>query len=129
MKGRNGLLTLIILALISSTSVGCFGLVPIRESLELMRGEPLIVEIDQKTNISYTFQTAQSEEYENSSTFEITDSVTELIIYVRVSMPDPLDISKEIRDLIEENSGVNITAFSCTTRFVHIKIIPSHTPQ
>jgi len=125
MKATNSLITLILVSLIVSTSVGCFGLVPMRESLELMRGEPIIVEIDEKTNISYTFQSAQSAPYQNSSNFEVTESVSELIIYVRVSMPDPLDISKEIRDIIEETTDVNITSFSCATRFVHIKIINS----
>ena len=93
MKGTNRVITLILISLIVSTSAGCFGLVPMRESLELMRGEPSIVEIDEKTNVSYTFQSAQSESYQNTSTFEVTESVSELIIYVRVSMPDPLDLS------------------------------------
>ena len=69
MKRTNSILTLILVSLIASTSIGCFGLVPIRESLELMRGEPITVEIDQKTNISYTFQSAQSEPYENISNY------------------------------------------------------------
>ena len=125
MKGTNRVITLILISLIVSTSAGCFGLVPMRESLELMRGEPSIVEIDEKTNVSYTFQSAQSESYQNTSTFEVTESVSELIIYVRVSMPDPLDISKEIRDIIEDTTDVNITSFSCATRFVHVKIINS----
>jgi len=122
MKGTNRLITLILISLIVSTSAGCFGLVPMRESLELMRGEPIIVEIDEKTNVSYTFQSAQSESYQNTSTFEVTESVSELIIYVRVSMPDPLDLSKQIRDLIYDTTGVNVSTLSQEARYVHVKI-------
>ncbi len=126
MKGTNNLLTLVLVSLIASTSMGCFGLVPIRESLELMRGEPIIVEIDEKTNISYTFQSAQSQPYENSSTFLVTESVSELIIYVRVSMPDPLDLSQTIRDMIYETTGVNVSTLSKEARYVHVKILNSN---
>ena len=122
MKRTNRILTLILVSLIASTSIGCFGLVPIRESLEFMRGEPITVEINQKTNISYTFQSAQSEPYENISTFEVTDSVSELIIYVRVSMPDPLDLSQTVRDFIFESTGVNVSTLSQEARYVHVKI-------
>lgn len=122
MKGANSILTLILVSLIASTSIGCFGLVPIRESLEYMRGVPITVEIDEKTNISYTFQSAQSEPYENISNFEVTDSVSELIIYVRVSMPDPLDLSQTVRDFIFESTGVNVSTLSQEARYVHVKI-------
>jgi len=126
MKGANNLLTLILVSLIASTSIGCFGLVPIRESLELMRGEPAIIEISEKTNISYTFQSAQSQPYENTTIFEVTDSVSELIIYVRVSMPDPLDLSQQIRDLIYDTTGVNVSTLSKEARYVHVKILNSN---
>ena len=53
MKGASSVLTLILASLIITSSMGCFGLVPMRESLELMRGEPIIETIDYKTNISY----------------------------------------------------------------------------
>ena len=122
MKATKSLITLILVSLIVSTSAGCFGLIPMRESLELMRGKPAIIEIEDKTNISYTFQSAQSESYQNSSNFEVTESVSELIIYVRVSMPDPLDLSKQIRDLIYDTTGVNVSTLSQEARFVHIKI-------
>jgi hypothetical protein len=122
MKRTNSILTLILVSLIASTSIGCFGLVPIRESLELMRGVPITVEIDQKTNISYTFQSAQSEPYENISNFEVSDSVSELIIYVRVSMPDPLDLSQTVRDFIFDSTGVNVSTLSQEARYVHVKI-------
>tara|TARA_B100001123_G_scaffold342701_1_gene388917 strand:- start:347 stop:889 length:543 start_codon:yes stop_codon:yes gene_type:complete len=106
--------------------MGCFGLVPIRESLELMRGEPQIKEIEEKTNISYTFQSANSQPYENSSTFEVTESVSELIIYVRVSMPDPLDLSQTVRDEIQQWLGVNVSTLSQEARYVHVKILNSN---
>lgn len=93
-----------------------------RESLELMRGEPIIEKIDEKTNISYTFQTAQSEVYQNSTNFEVSESVSELIIYVRVSMPDPLDLSQQIRELIYDTTGVNVSTLSQEARYVHVKI-------
>ncbi len=125
MKGNNSLTTFILISLFLSGTMGCFGLVPIRESLEYMRGEPVIVEIDQKTNITYTFENPSSEAYDNSSTFEITDSVSELIIYVRVSMPDPFDIAQETRDLIEDLTGLNISTLSQEARYVHIKILNS----
>ena len=126
MKGASSVLTLILASLIITSSMGCFGLVPMRESLELMRGEPIIVEIDEKTNISYTFQSAQSQPYENSSTFLVTESVSELIIYVRVSMPDPLDLSQTIRDMIYETTGVNVSTLSKEARYVHVKILNSN---
>ena len=122
MKGTNSIFTLIFASLIVTSSMGCFGLVPIRESLELMRGEPAIENIEEKTNISYTFQTAQSEVYENSSTFEVTESVSELIIYVRVSMPDPLDLSQQVRELIYDTTGINVSTLSQEARYVHVKI-------
>jgi len=87
-----------------------------------MRGVPITVEIDQKTNISYTFQSAQSEPYENISNFEVSDSVSELIIYVRVSMPDPLDLSQTVRDFIFDSTGVNVSTLSQEARYVHVKI-------
>ncbi len=126
MKGTNSLFTLIFVSLLVSTSMGCFGLVPIRESLELMRGEPQIKEIEEKTNISYTFQSANSQPYENSSTFEVTESVSELIIYVRVSMPDPLDLSQTVRDEIQQWLGVNVSTLSQEARYVHVKILNSN---
>ncbi len=122
MKGTNSIFTLIFASLIVTSSMGCFGLVPIRESLELMRGAPAIENIEEKTNISYTFQTAQSEVYENSSTFEVTESVSELIIYVRVSMPDPLDLSQQVRELIYDTTGINVSTLSQEARYVHVKI-------
>ncbi len=126
MKSNNSLITFIFISLFMSGTVGCFGLVPIRESLEYMRGEPTIVEIDQKTNISYTFENPSSEGYDNSSTFEVTESVSELIIYVRVSMPDPFDISQQVRDLIESSTGINVSTLSQEARYVHIKILNSN---
>ena len=122
MKGTNSIFTLIFASLIVTSSMGCFGLVPIRESLELMRRAPAIENIEEKTNISYTFQTAQSEVYENSSTFEVTESVSELIIYVRVSMPDPLDLSQQVRELIYDTTGINVSTLSQEARYVHVKI-------
>ncbi len=122
MKGTNSIFTLIFASLIVTSSMGCFGLVPIRESLELMRGAPAVENIEEKTNISYTFQTAQSEVYENSSTFEVTESVSELIIYVRVSMPDPLDLSQQVRELIYDTTGINVSTLSQEARYVHVKI-------
>ncbi|MBJ99711.1 MAG: hypothetical protein CMB48_01750 [Euryarchaeota archaeon] len=122
MKGTNSIFTLIFASLIVTSSMGCFGLVPLRESLELMRGAPAIENIEEKTNISYTFQTAQSEVYENSSTFEVTESVSELIIYVRVSMPDPLDLSQQVRELIYDTTGINVSTLSQEARYVHVKI-------
>ncbi len=122
MKGTNSIFTLIFATIIVTSSMGCFGLVPIRESLELMRGAPAIENIEEKTNISYTFQTAQSEVYENSSTFEVTESVSELIIYVRVSMPDPLDLSQQVRELIYDTTGINVSTLSQEARYVHVKI-------
>ena len=81
-----------------------------------------IKNIEEKTNISYTFQTAQSEVYQNSTNFEVSESVSELIIYVRVSMPDPLDLSQQIRELIYDTTGVNVSTLSQEARYVHVKI-------
>jgi len=122
MKVTNSVFTFILTSLFITSSIGCFGLVPMRESLELMRGEPIIEKIDEKTNISYTFQTAQSEVYQNSTNFEVSESVSELIIYVRVSMPDPLDLSQQIRELIYDTTGVNVSTLSQEARYVHVKI-------
>ena len=49
MKGTNSVFTLILASLIVTSSIGCFGLVPMRESLELIRGEPTIKKIDAKS--------------------------------------------------------------------------------
>ena len=98
------------------------GLVPMRESIEWMRGEPSIEDIDEKVNISHTFETFPSTTFSEVQQFNVTEDVTEIVIYVRVSMPDPGDLSKELGDLLEEWTGQNITQLSEQVRYVRVTI-------
>lgn len=119
---RRPLLAFALMTLLLSSSAGCMGLVPMRETIEWMRGEPKVVDIDEKYNISHTFAAFPSTTYSEVQQFNVTADVSEIVIYVRVSMPDPLDLSKEARELIERWTGQNVTQFSEEVRYVHVTI-------
>ena len=78
--------TVLILTLMLSSTAGCMGLIPARESLEAMRGEAeSSVTIDSIT-LSHAFNTFDIEPYTNSSTIEVTSESTQIVIYRKVTI-------------------------------------------
>ena len=74
--------TVLILTLMLSSTAGCMGLIPARESLEAMRGEAeSSVTIDSIT-LSHAFNTFDIEPYTNSSTIEVTSESTLSLIHI-----------------------------------------------
>ena len=69
---------------------GCMGLIQARESLEGMRGAPFDKPYADKIGMAHTFQTESLvelfEEYSNSTSFTIDESVQRIEIYFKVTI-------------------------------------------
>ena len=74
----------LIVLLMSSTLVGCIGLVPAREFLETRRDSVETVTVYDRVAFSHTF-TNLVETYSNSSSFYVDDSVTQIDVYFKAS--------------------------------------------
>ena len=92
------------LLVLSSTVAGCISLVPAREMIESLRSPPGIVITEDKVNISHTFDSFVISEVTSPHTAHrvigMDDSVTEMQIYFRATMPTSgwtSDISNSIR--------------------------------
>ena len=80
----------LILVFMTSSLSGCMGLIQARESLEGMRGEPYDQPYADKIAMTHTFQTGSVlelvEEYSNSTSFSIDESVQRIEIYFKVTI-------------------------------------------
>jgi hypothetical protein len=81
---------LMVLVFMTMSLSGCMGLIQARESLEGMRGEPVDKPYADKISMSHVFQTESVfdfiEEYSNSTSFPIDESVNRIEIYFKVTI-------------------------------------------
>tara|TARA_B100001996_G_scaffold132679_1_gene100966 strand:+ start:2036 stop:2605 length:570 start_codon:yes stop_codon:yes gene_type:complete len=81
---------LMVLVFMTVSLSGCMGLIQARESLEGMRGEPVDKPYADKIGMAHTFQTESLvelfEEYSNSTSFTIDESVQRIEIYFKVTI-------------------------------------------
>ena len=81
---------LMVLVFMTMSLSGCMGLIQARESLEGMRGEPVDKPYADKIAMTHTFQTQSLadiiEEYSNSTSFPIDESVNRIEIYFKVTI-------------------------------------------
>ncbi len=76
---------MVMIFLISSSS-GCLGLLQSREVMEDLRGPPDTRSEAIKYTHKHTFTTAEVQVHENTTTFEVDESVSEIVIYRSVDI-------------------------------------------
>jgi hypothetical protein len=72
--------------LFMSTTAGCLGLIPARESLEAMRGEAKPSITVESMMLSHVFDSIELEPYTNTSTLDVRADATQIVIYRKVSI-------------------------------------------
>lgn len=76
----------LVLMLFMSTTAGCLGLIPARESLEAMRGEAKPSITVESMMLSHVFDSIELEPYTNTSTLDVRADATQIVIYRKVSI-------------------------------------------
>ena len=84
---RNALIAIFFTVLFVFGSSGCLALVPAREMIESLRGEPSELSIDAKVGFNYTFTGVTPEVYYESAEVSVDSSVSAIWIYFRAGIP------------------------------------------
>jgi hypothetical protein len=86
MKKSWGLPIMLVMILLMSSSSGCLGLLQMRETMEDLREAPELKTETIRFNHEKIFDTIQIEEYQNTSSIYIDESVSEIVIYRQVTL-------------------------------------------
>lgn len=86
MKMSWGLPIMLVMILLMSSSSGCLGLLQMRETMEDLRDEPKLKSETIKISHKKIFATFSPEVYENTSSFYIDESVSEIVIWRQVTL-------------------------------------------
>ena len=75
--------------LVASSSAGCLALVPMRETLELVRGAPHQQTTEITTNLNHTFTTddPSATYFHEELSFEVSDDTVLMKMYFRATIP------------------------------------------
>ena len=83
----NTRIVIFFVTLLVFVSSGCLSLVPAREMIESLRGEPSERDIDDKVGFNYTFTGVTPEVYYESAEISVDSSVSAIWIYFRAGIP------------------------------------------
>jgi len=92
MRPKPAMSAFMMLAILMASSMGCIGLVPAREFMEDLRGDPVMLDIEVKINASHVFTTdftdvQGSTTYSTSQSFDVDSNVVEISAYISAAMP------------------------------------------
>ena len=86
MRSRVAFQAFIMLGIMMMSSMGCIGLVPAREIIEVMRSEPELTIKEEKISITHTFSTISFAPYVAEQRFEVDVHVNEVSIFMSASL-------------------------------------------
>ena len=103
---------LVVLTMLLTSTVGCLGLIPARESIEGFREPAKDALTYHKIDVSHTYTSLELQPYTNKSVFVVDDSVTEISIYFKASFtfsdifPQIENNTRYVRAILTDSEGV-----------------------